>query len=400
MNSPRILFFTGKGGVGKTTVSAATAVLAAELGYKTLVMSADPAHSLADALDRDLGPEPDEVIPNLYGQEIDLYYSMQKHWSTLRKLILQVLRFQNVDEILAEELAAPPGMAEAAAFLWVEELYRKKEFDLIVIDSGPTAESMTLLSLPQVSRWWMERIFPFQRIAAKTFGPLFRVMAGIPVDEGYDQIEELYGKLMGAHEILSDPAVSSIRIVMNPERMVIREARRAYTYVQLYGYPVDAVIVNRVLSEKTTDPMYNEYLKAQKRYLRQIEEDFSPLPLLRVVDLGKEVFGIPLLRKIGHQLHQAGDPTQVFFKEKPFRLSAQKRAYLLEIRLPFLGKDTVSATQHGDELVIQVKNQRRNLFLPKFLAYYTIAEVGLEEGWLRIRFVKPSGNQRLKEEGP
>lgn len=385
---PRILLFTGKGGVGKTTVAAATALRAAVFGYRTLVISADPAHSLADALDRRLGPEPQQVAPNLYGQEIDLYYSMKKYWGNLRELLLQVLKWQNMDDIMAEELAALPGMGEGAVFLWIEKFFRKKEFDLIVIDSAPTAETMTFLTLPQVSRWWMERVFPFQRFAAKTFGPMIRVMTRIPVNEGYDEMENLYEKLLEAHQLLSNPELSSIRLVLNPERMVIQEARRAYTYLQLYGYPVDAIIVNRVLPEESSDLVFGEYLKAQKRYLREIEDGFFPLPIFRVPHLGKEVLGISLLREIATRLYGETDPAKVFFKEKPFRLTDQDGAYLLEIRLPFVEEEDVSVVQRGDELVIQLKNQRRNLFLPRFLAYYTAREVSVEKGWLRVRFEK------------
>jgi arsenite-transporting ATPase len=340
MRRPRILLFTGKGGVGKTTIAAATALRAAELGHRTLVMSSDPAHSLADALDRPLGPEPVEIEANLYGQEIDVYYSIQKYWGTLREYILQVFKWQKVDEVLAEELAALPGMEEGAAFIWVERFYEEGEFDLIVIDSAPTGETLTLLSLPQAGRWWMERIFPVQRKVAKALSPFIRAVTDLPLpeDETYEEVEDLYEKLIQIHEVLSDPEASSIRLVVNPERMVLQEARRAYTYLQLYGYPVDAVIVNRILPEGSSDPLFQKYLKAQKRYLREIEEAFAPLPILRIPHLGQEVFGIPLLRRIGEKLYPERDPTEVFFKEKPYRLTPENGGYLLEIHLPFLEK--------------------------------------------------------------
>ena len=392
MKSPRILLFTGKGGVGKTTIAAATALKAAELGYRTLVMSSDPAHSLADAFDRPLGPEPVKIQKDLYGQEIDVYYSIRKYWGTLREYILQVFKWQKVDEVLAEELAALPGMEEGAAFLWVERFYREGEFELIVIDSAPTGETLTLLSLPQAGRWWMERIFPVQRKVARALSPVIRAVTDMPLpkEETYEEVEDLYEKLLKTHEVLSDPEVSSIRLVVNPERMVLQEARRAYTYLQLYGYPVDAVIVNRILPERKNEPTFRKYLEAQRRYLKEIEEAFSPLPILRVPHLGEEVFGIPLLRVIGEKLYPKRDPVEVFFREKPYRLTQQDEGYLLEIHLPFLEKGEVSVLQYGDELVLQVKNQRRNLFLPRFLAYYTAAEARLEDGWLRVRFERPS----------
>jgi len=391
VNSPRILLFTGKGGVGKTTVATATALRAGTFGYRTLVLSADPAHSLADALDRPLGPEPVQVEPKVYAQEVDVYHSLQKYWEALRDFILQVFSWQKVDEILAEELALLPGMEEVAALLWVDKFYREGEFDLIIIDSAPTGETLTLLSLPQVGQWWMQRIFPIQRRLVKTVGPVVRTLTGMPMprDEAYEEVENLYEQLLKIHKVLCDPEVSSIRLVLNPERMVIHEARRSYTYFQLYGYPVDAAIVNRILPEESADPLFRPYLEAQRRYLREIEEAFAPLPTFRVPHLGQEVFGIPLLRELGERLYGEKDPAEILFKEKPYRFSAQDGAYLLEIHLPFLGKEEVSALQYGDELVIQVRNQRVHLFLPRFLAYYSVTGAHLEDGWLRVRFEKP-----------
>jgi len=387
---PRILLFTGKGGVGKTTIAAATAIRAAELGHRTLVISSDPAHSLADALDRQLGPEPIRIDGRLFAQEIDVYYSIQKYWGTLREFILQVFKWQKVDEIIVEELAALPGMEEGAAFLWVERFYREGDFDLIAIDCAPTGETLTLLSLPQVGRWWMERIFPLQRKVAKTIGPMVRVVTGMPIpkDETYQEVEDLYEKLLDIHKVLSDPKISSIRLVVNPERMVLQETRRAYTYLQLYGYPVDAAIINRIMPEESSDPLFRRYLESQRRYLREIEESFAPLPIFRVPHLGEEVFGLERLRVIAKKLYAERDPTEVFFKERPYQLKPQDGGYLLKIRLPFLDKGEVSVIQYGDELVLQVRNQRRNLFLPRFLAHYSASEAQLEDGWLKVRFKK------------
>ncbi len=388
--SSRILLYTGKGGVGKTTIAAATGVRTAELGYKTIVISSDPAHSLSDAFERELGPEPVEITENLYAQEIDVYYSVKKYWGTLRDYVLKVFQWQKVDEILAEEIAALPGMEEGAAFLWVDKFYQEGEFDVIIIDSAPTGETLTLLSLPQVGRWWMERIFPVQRKVAKAIGPVVRAVSDVPIpsDETYDAVEDLYDKLNHIHSVLSNPDVSTIRIVLNPEKMVIQEAKRAYTYLQLYGYPVDLVIVNRVLPDMDENSKFAEYIKFQQKYLEQIFTDFHPLPVLQVPHLGKEVFGLELLRTIGNLTYAGEDPTRIYYSERPFKFYSKDGAHYLEMRLPYVDKKELSVLQYGDEIVIQVRNQRRNVFLPKFLAYYRIEEATLKDTWLTIKFVK------------
>ena len=399
---PRILVFTGKGGVGKTTIAAATALRAAELGHRVLVMSADPAHSLGDALERTLGPEPQEIEPNLYAQEIDVYYSIQKYWGTLRQYIVQQLRWQKIDEVLAEEMAALPGMEEGATFLWVEKFYREGEFDVVIIDSAPTAETLKLLSLPVVGQWWMERVFRVPKGVVKAVGPLVRALTRrpVPTGEAYEEARDLYQKLLGIHAVLSDPEISSVRLVVNPERMVIQESLRAYTALQLFGYPVDAVIVNRILPEEASGLLFRDYLDAQKRHLREIEEAFPRLPILRLPHLGREAFGINLLRELGETLYQERDPADFFSKEKPYRLTAQDGAYLLEVHLPFLAAEDVSVLQYGDELVLHVKGQRRNVFLPRFLGFYSAKDAQLEEGWLRVHFVKSQPSEGAQSAGP
>ncbi len=385
--SKRILLFTGKGGVGKTTCAAATALRAAEQGVKTLVLSSDPAHSLADALDRKLGPEPEEVLPNLFAQEVDLYYSMKKYWGNMREVLLLAFRWQGVDEVAAEELAALPGMNEGSVLLWLEQAHREGDFDLIVVDSAPTGETLTLLTLPQATQWWVSRALPFQKTAIKTVGFAVRKTTGIPLDKGYEELDTLFEQLKAIQEVLSDPAVSSVRLVTNPEKMVIEEARRAYTYLQLYGYGVDAVIVNRIFPKKGAGKAMQRYVAAQAGYLEEIEASFAPLPILRVPHLGREVFGVKLLRRIGARLYGQTDPTAVLYSEPTYKLNADEDAYLLEIRLPLVEEEEFTANRYGDQLVIQIQNQRRNYLLPRFLTYYTLAESRIEDGWLRVRFV-------------
>jgi arsenite-transporting ATPase len=384
----RILLFTGKGGVGKTTCAAATALRAAEMGYRTLVLSSDPAHSLADALDRPLGPEPELVVPNLWAQEVDLYYSMKKYWGNMRELMLTVFRWQGVDRVAAEEMAALPGMNEGSVLLWLEQFYRSGDYDLIVVDSAPTGETLTLLTLPQATQWWMQKAFPFQKTAIKTAGFALRKTTGIPLDKGYDELNRLFEKLRSIQDVLGNSDISSVRLVMNPEKMVIEEAKRAYTYLQLYGYGVDAVVVNRVLPETGAGEVMAEYVKAQKKYLGEIDHAFSPLPILKVPHGGREVFGLDLLRGIGRTLYGDRDPAALMYSGQTYRVREEGDEYVLELRLPFAHEGDVDARHAGDQLVIQLANQRRNYLLPKFLAYYTLGDARVRNGWLRARFAK------------
>ena len=388
----RILLFTGKGGVGKTTCAAATALHAAEAGYRTLVLSSDPAHSLADALDLPLGPEPREVAPRLWAQEVDLFYSMTKYWENMRNLLLAVFRWQGVDAVAAEEMAALPGMAEGSVLLWLEQFQRSGEYDLIVVDSAPTGETLTLLTLPQATQWWVSKAFPLQRTAIRTAGFAVRKTTGIPLDRGYDELNRLFEQLRRIQAVLADPAVSSVRLVVNPEKMVVEEARRAYAYLQLYGYAVDAVIVNRVLPARGTGEVFRRYVEAQGGYLEEIERSFAPLPILRVPHRGEEVFGLPLLRGVGAEIYAGRDPTAVFFHGQTYRVRADGGGYVLELRVPAGGHVRAAARQRGDELVVQLDNQRRTYSLPRFLSFYRAGEATVEEGWVRIAFA-PAGRE-------
>ncbi len=384
----RIILFTGKGGVGKTTIAAATAIKAAKSGTRTLVISTDPAHSLSDALDQELGPEPTFVSENLYAQELDVYYSMQKYWKNLRELMISIFRWQGIDSVLAEELSAIPGMEEGAAFMWIEKFYREKEYDLVVIDSAPTGETLTLLTLPQVTKWWVSKAFPFQKFAIKTFGKGVRKTTGIPLDKGYEELSVLFDKLESIQKIFSDPEICSIRLVTNPERMVLNESKRAFTYLQLYGYNVDAVIINRILPEMGDDSFFANYVRSQKKYIEETYDSFAPLPILRSEHIGKEVFGIELLEEISESIYADRDPTEVFYKDKPMQYEEIENGYLLKIKLPFLTSKDLEVKKFGDELVLNVNTKRKNIFLPKFANFMVLKEYRYESPWLQIELIK------------
>lgn len=384
----RIILFTGKGGVGKTTLSAATALRAAQRGVRTLVISTDPAHSLSDALGLELGPEPQEVAPNLFAQEFDLYYSMKKHWENVRQLMMAAFRMQGVKNVVAEELSALPGMEEASAFLWLEEYYRMKAYGLIIIDSAPTGETLSLLAMPQATQSWMMKAFPGQRFAMKGFGAMVRTMTGIPLDKGMEELEALFDKLERIQKVMQDPETCTIRIVLNPERMVIREAKRAFTYLQLYGYSVDGIIVNRIFPEEAATGPFERYFSSQKAYLEEIDMAFQPLPVFRAPHQGQEVFGLESLARIGEAVYGDADPAAVLFRDEIFRFREKGDGYLACVKLPFAEGQALSARKFGDELIITLGNQRRSVFLPRFAHYLQMKGYHYEAPWLEIELVR------------
>ena len=380
----RIILFTGKGGVGKTTIAAATAIKAADQGLNTLIMSTDPAHSLSDALGYHLGPEPLEIHKNLFAQELDVYYSMQKYWQNIRELMLTVFRWQGLEQVLAEEMSALPGMEEASAFLWIEKFYSEKTYDLIIIDSAPTGETLTLLTLPQVTKWWVTKALPFQRFAIRNIGKVARVTTGIPLDKGYEELENIFDKLESIQKILADHSISSIRLVTNPEKMVINESKRAYTYLNLYGYNVDAVIVNRIIAEENDQSIFKNYMKTQSSYLEDIEESFGEIPIFKVKHQGAEIFGIEQLKDFADALYKKTDPTKVLHNESPYRLSEIAEGYLLKIKLPFIQNRQYRINKYGDEIVLQIENRRKNIFLPRFVNFYRLESHKYKAPWLTI----------------
>lgn len=384
----RIILYTGKGGVGKTTVSAATALRAAELGYRTLVISTDPAHSLADAFDLDLGPEPTFVAENLWGQEINVLEELKAHWGEVQSYLTALFATRGIDEVIAEEMAVFPGLEELCSLLQIRRQGIEGRFDCLVVDCAPTGETMRLLSFPDVARWYMEKLFPWERLLVTTMGPVVQPFVPIPLpkDNVYAAIEVLFRQIDGMKEILTDPKHSTIRLVLNPEKMVIKEAQRALTYLNLYGYVADAIVSNRILPKELEKGYFSEWSEVQNRYREAIRQAFSPLPIWEVPLFDREVVGLPMLHKMAGSLFDDNDPTKVYFSGQVQTVRKQGKGYTLSLSLPFAEKEELSLLKRGEELIITIGNFRRDLILPRALAGLEIKRAWLEDGYLKVRF--------------
>lgn len=389
----RIILYTGKGGVGKTSVAAATALRCADMGYRTIVVSTDAAHSLADSYDLRIGSEPLEIAPRLQAQEIDVLYQMAKYWGKVQDWFRSILEWRGVDELIADEVSVLPGMEELAALLQIVYLAETKRYDVIIVDCAPTGETLQLLSLPEVARWYLTHIIPIQRTASRLASPLIRSITDIPMpdDEVFATIKELILQLDRMHTLLSDMNQSSVRIVLNPEKMVIKEAQRTFTYINLYGYACDLVISNRVLPDSVTDPYFQALKEAQARYGEMIEHAFTPVPILTAPFFDQEVVGMPMLRRMSEAIYDAQDPSRIYYEGSPQIVEKVDDRYLLKLRLPFIDKSDVRLTRAADELAISVGNFRRNAVLPRALAALQVDRAHMEDGNLVVTFVPGAG---------
>jgi len=384
----RILLYTGKGGVGKTTTAAATALRASHMGYKTIVLSTDAAHSLADSLDIRLGPTPTPIAENLWGMEVDIYHEVSTYWGSIRKYLTNLFAWRGLDSIVAEELTVPPGMYELASLIEIVRLRESGNYDLIVVDAAPTGETLELLSFPEIARWWMEKIFPVQRRMAKVARPIVRTMVGMPLpgDDVFDAVASLFGELNKMHSVLVDPSITSIRLVVNAEKMVIKEAMRTYTYLNLYGYPVDLVICNRVIPDAVTDSYFETWKASQAKYIQMVESAFAPIPIRYLPLMESEIVGLGTLEQVGEKLFAGDDPTAVYHKGRSYTFEKAADGYQLLVPLPFVTKSDIDLQQVGDELVIQVGSQKRTLILPRALIGMRIHGAKLEDDVLKVQF--------------
>lgn len=384
----RIILYTGKGGVGKTSTAAATALRCADRGQRTIVFSTDIAHSLADSLDIPLSPEPVTVAPNLWAQESDVYYNVAKYYGVIQEWMHSLFAWRGLDEVMAEELAVIPGMDELASLFWIAEHHDSGQYDTIIVDCAPTGETLRLLAVPETARWWLEKIFPVQRRIAQVTGPMVRRMTGMPMpdDAVFAAGEQLFRRLDRMHTLLADTELSTVRLVVNPEKMVIKEAQRTYTYLNLYGYVVDLVVCNRVLPAEAGGDYFTAWREQQARHWQLIEEGFSPLPIRQVPYFEQEVVGLEMLRRLGGVLFGDDDPAAVLYHGRTYDVARRNGGFTLDLALPFMEKGDVSARRLGDELLLEVGTYRRTLVLPRALAELTIQSASMENGRLSIRF--------------
>ncbi|MBD2327661.1 TRC40/GET3/ArsA family transport-energizing ATPase [Alkalinema sp. FACHB-956] len=393
----RVILMTGKGGVGKTSVAAATGLRCAELGYKTLVLSTDPAHSLADSFDMELGHEPRSVRPNLWGAELDALMELEGNWGAVKRYITQVLQARGLEGVQAEELAILPGMDEIFGLVRMKRHYDEGEYDVLIIDSAPTGTALRLLSLPEVGGWYMRKFYkPFQGMSMALrpiVEPLFRPIAGfsLPDKEVMDAPYEFYEQIEALEKVLTDPTKTSVRLVMNPEKMVIKESLRAHAYLSLYNVATDLVIANRIIPESVQDPFFQRWKENQQQYKQEIHDNFRPLPIKEVPLYSEEMCGLAALDRLKETLFGGGeDPTQVYYKETTLRVVQKDNQYSLEMYLPGIEKSQIELSKTGDELNVRIGNHRRNLVLPQALAALQPAGAKMEEDYLKIRFADPA----------
>jgi len=395
----RILLFSGKGGVGKTSVAAATGLELARRGYRTLVLSVDPAHSLADAFDLDTTlfstatGLPYAINKRLAIQEVNIQQEIRRHWQEIWSYIVSVLRATGIGAIEAEELAIFPGMEEVSSLMYVNQYRRNRQYDVVVVDCAPTAESLRFVSMPNTLEWYMKNIFHLERTVLKAVRPVANRVSPVklPSDSYFGNIKVLFERLEGIGELLEDSRVTTVRLVTNPEKMVLRETQRAFVYFALHGLTVDGIVVNRVLPEAVHDRYFREWQRAQQKTLEQIEEYFSPVPVARVPLFSQEIVGLEQLAELARRLYQQPDvdPAARARSEAPYCFEKLDGAgYRVRMRLPFATAGEVSVFKKSDELVVEVGTLRRHVGLPTTMAALEPRKARLEGGILTVELME------------
>ena len=394
----RILLFTGKGGVGKSTLAAATACASAAAGHRTLVLSTDAAHSLADALDVVATSEPSEVAPRLWMQHVDAQERFEQSWADIQGYLMSVLDVAGVDPVTAEELTVIPGAEEVLALLEVRARARSGEWDVLVVDCAPTAETLRLLALPEALGWYMTRVLPVERRVVKALRPVLSRAAGVPMpdDSVFDAIERLHAELDDVRALLTGPE-TSVRLVLTPESVVLAEARRAYTFLTLFGYTVDTAIVNRVFPDGGADPWRTTWVEAQGRVMADAVDSFAGLALRTSVYRDSEPVGHDELLDLAVAVYGDAGPLAAGPSRAPMQVRSLPGGVVLSLPLPLADQDDVRLARKGDELVVSVASYRRLVTLPSGLARQRVAGARVHDGELQVRFAGPTDETAAEE---
>jgi len=399
----RIIMFAGKGGVGKTSISSATGLRAAEMGHRTLIMSLDIAHSLSDifALDKGLVDQnkgmPVKIEDRLWIQELDIQEEIQRNWSDVYKYIVSLFNTTGFDEILAEELAVLPGMEEVSSLLYINRYVQEDDFDVIILDCAPTGESLRFISIPGTLEWYIRKIFKIQRRVVSYIRPVARRFYGVPLpeDDYFKALENLFERLEGIDGILTDPSITTVRLVVNPEKIVLKETQRTFLYFSLYKMCIDAIIMNRILPQTIEERYFDDWKESQSRYLKLADEYFSPVPILPVSLLQSEPLGKENLTKLGADIYGEHDPTQHFYHDQPYEFRQMNGQFVIRIKLPFISKEAIELNRLPEEMIVRVGEFKKHILLPRHVSAYENVKAKMDGAYLDIIF---GGKKDGKEE--
>src|SRR4051812_46814709 len=388
--APRTILYTGKGGVGKTSVAAATARRCAAAGLRTIVLSTDPAHSLSDSLETELGSAPTAVADRLDGQEVQAQEEMERHWEAVSGWVGELLAERGVDPVSADELTVPPGMDELFSLLQIKAHHESDRYDAIIVDCAPTGETLRLLSFPDVASWWLDKVFPWERRLYAAARPFARTLLDIPMpgEAVFDDVKRLVENLVAMNGILRDRSTTSIRLVMNPDRMVIKEAMRTFTYLNLYGYLTDAVVVNRVFPPELAEGYFAGWRANQQEQMELVRSAFSPVPILTAPYFEQEVVGGLMLDRLAAEAFEDLAPHDVLHDDLSQELTSENGHATLRLPLPFAEKGDIDLKKIGLEVVVRVGGQKRTIILPRSLASYRPRGARFDDGALHVTFEK------------
>jgi arsenite/tail-anchored protein-transporting ATPase len=392
----RIIIYTGKGGVGKTSIAAATAVKLAKQGNRTLILSTDAAHSLADSLGMPIGPDPVPLSDNLWGQEVNSLRETERNWGAVQGWLSTMLDKAQLRDITTEEMLVFPGMEELFSLLQIKKHALSGQFDVLVVDCAPTGETLRLLSYPNILNWWLEKIFPHERKLLKLVRPVAKLVNKIelPSDDVMDSIERFARDLEEMQRIVLDQETTSVRIVLNPEKMVLAEAKRSFTYLNLFGFNTDAVIVNRVLPDEAGEGFFAHWRELQKQYEEEIVQNFQPLPILKAPMMPREVIGLPVLEELADIVFGKEDPAGMLYRGRTETIREEDGEMLLELMIPFVERTELDLTQTGDELTVHAGAYKRKVILPRPLMGRQVAGAKYAGERLVIRFGKRDMEER------